>query len=255
MATPTNNSIVKAFAILDLFDDQRDELTTADVADLVGLNTITAHRFLKTLVSVGALHSPRKGIYRPGGKLIEYGERARTARQLAMQLQPFLNTLAAESGEGAMATTFDGTMITCIAAAHSNNAYVYSARVGARMEAYATANGKLWLAYSGREAVESYLEATQLVALSRATLIDRDTFLSETEATRRRGYAVNHGEREAGLSAVAMPVFAPSGAMIAGLSIFAPIAVLDKNTEARFVSLLTATIAVAEKTLFPPATA
>ncbi len=255
MATPTNNSIVKAFAILDLFDDQRDELTTADVADLVGLNTITAHRFLKTLVSVGALHSPRKGIYRPGGKLVEYGERARSARQLAMQLQPFLNALAAESGEGAMATTFDGTMITCIAAAHSNNAYVYSARVGARMEAYATANGKLWLAYSGREAVESYLGANRLVPLSRATLIDRDTLLSETEATRRRGYAVNHGEREAGLSAVAMPIFAPNGAMIVGLSIFAPIAVLDPDTEARFVSLLTGIIAVAEKTLFPPATA
>ena len=43
--------------------------------------------------------------------------------------------------------------------------------------------------------------------------------------------------------------------MIVGLSIFAPIAVLDPDTEARFVSLLTGIIAVAEKTLFPPATA
>ncbi|WP_454286172.1 IclR family transcriptional regulator [Rhizobium arsenicireducens] len=255
MATPTNNSIIKAFAILDLFDDQRDELTTADVSDLVGLNTITAHRFLKTLVSVGALHSPRKGIYRLGGKLIAYGERARSSRQLAMQLQPFLNALAAESGEGAMATTFDGTMITCIAAAHSNNAYVYSARVGARMEAYATANGKLWLAYSGKEAVESYLQANQLVPLSRATLIDRSALLRETDAIRRQGHAVNQGERETGLSAVAMPIFAPNGAMIAGLSIFAPIAVLDHETEERFVSLLSLAIAAAGNTLFPPSTA
>lgn len=252
MATPTNNSIVKAFAILDLFDDQRDELTTADVAELVGLNTITAHRFLKTLVSVGALHSPRKGIYRPGGKLIEYGERARSARQLAMQLQPFLNALAAESGEGAMATTFDGTMITCIAAAHSNNAYVYSARVGARIEAYATANGKLWLAYSGKEAVESYLEANKLVPLSRATLINRDSVLRETEEIRRKGYAVNRGEREAGLSAVAMPIFAPNGAMIAGISIFAPIPALDQQTETSFTSLLKVAVAAAQNTLFPP---
>lgn len=252
MATPTNNSIVKAFAILDLFDDQRSEITTADVSDLVGLNTITAHRFLKTLVSVGALHSPRKGIYRPGGKLIEYGERARSARLLAVQLQPFLNSLASESGEGAMATTFDGTMITCIAAAHSNNAYVYSARVGARMEAYATANGKLWLAYSGREAVESYLNANKLVPLSRATLIDRDALLRETEEIRKNGHAVNHGEREAGLSAVAMPLFAPNGLMIAGLSIFAPIAALDRATEDRFVALLSATIKAAANTLFPP---
>ena len=52
-----------------------------------------------------------------------------------------------------------------------------------------------------------------------------------------------------------MPIFAPNGAMIVGLSIFAPIAVLDPDTEARFVSLLTGIIAVAEKTLFPPATA
>ncbi|GEO85670.1 MULTISPECIES: IclR family transcriptional regulator [Alphaproteobacteria] len=251
MVTPTNNSIVKAFAILDLFDDQRNEVTTADVTELVGLNTITAHRFLKTLLSVGALSSPRKGIYRPGGKLIEYGERARSSRQLALQLQPFLNSLASESGEGAMATTFDGTAITCIAAAHSNNAYIYGARVGARMEAYATANGKLWLAYSGREAVESYLEANQLLPLSRATLVDGNALLAETDEIRRKGHAVNHGEREAGLSAIAMPIFAPNGAMIAGLSIFAPIAVLDRETEERFLSLLKRTNVAAQATLFP----
>ena len=40
MATPTNNSIIKAFAILDLFDDQRDELTTADVSDLVDRKSV-----------------------------------------------------------------------------------------------------------------------------------------------------------------------------------------------------------------------
>lgn len=251
MATPTNNSIVKAFAILDLFDGLREEITTADVVALVGLNTITAHRFLKTLAGLDVLISPRRGVYRLGGKLIEYGERARSFRQLAAQLQPFVNILAAESGEGAMATIFDGTMITCIAAAHSDNAFVFNARVGARMEAYATANGKLWLAYSGTPAVESYLQANQLVPLSKNTHVDLDAFLKEMETIRRAGYATNRGEREAGLSAIAVPIFAPGGAMIAGVSIFAPSPSLDGDREQRILELLRATVAKAEKTLFP----
>jgi len=166
-------------------------------------------------------------------------------------LQPFLNHLAASSGEGAMATAFDGAMITCIAAAHSDNAFVFNARVGARMEAHATANGKLWLAFGGKPALESFLAVNELVPLSKVTLIDRDALIGELETIRRTGYATNHGEREAELSAVAVPLLAPGGTMTAGISIFAPTHRLERFGEEKILELLRATIARAQATLYP----
>lgn len=238
MATPLNNSVVKAFAILDLFDDRREEVTAGEVAQLLDLNAITSHRFLKTLTGLGVLYSPRRGAYRLGSRLVEYGEKAKSAAQLAAGLQPFLNLLAAETKESAMATTFDGTHITCIATAHSERAFTFAARVGARMEAYATANGKLWLAHASREALEAYLATTPLIALSTDTITERDAFLAELARIRQSGHATNLGEREEGLRAVGVAVIGRRGRMIAGMSVFAPAHRMDEASRRRALSLL-----------------
>lgn len=241
MSTPLNNSILKAVSILDLFDDKRQELTARDVAELGDMNGVTAHRLLRTLAEAGLLTSPRKGLYRLGSKLIDYGERAKSFSRLAAQIQPFLNGLAAETKEGAMATTFDGSVITCIAAAHSDQTFSFNARVGARMEAYATANGKLWLAMSEPAMLKSYLNATDLTPLSADTVSDPDVLSQELEIIRRQGFATNYGERETGLSAIAVPVKTAAGHMVAGISIFGPSARLTADRLASLLPLLQST--------------
>lgn len=241
MPTPLNNSVVKAFAILDVFDDKRHEVTARDVASLVGLNGITAHRFLKTLLETGVLSSPRKGVFTLGGKLIDYGERAKSFSRLAARIQPFLNELTVETREGAMATTFDGSLITCIAAAHSDQSFSFNARVGARMEAYATANGKLWLAMADPAALDSFFAANALSPLSDRTLVDETALRRELAAIRHNGFATNRGERETGLSAIAVPVTTRAGTMVAGMSVFGPSPRFNEQTEATILSLLLAT--------------
>ncbi len=243
MPTPLNNSIVKAVAILDLFDDKRQELAARDVAELEGLNSITAHRFLKTLTETGLLYSPRKGRYRLGGKLIDYGERAKSFSRLAAQIQPFLNELAAMTKEGAMATTFDGSFITCIAAAHSDQTFSFNARVGARMEAYATANGKLWLAMADPIMLDSYFAANVMLPLSADTVIEEGVLRQEIGRIRRDGYATNRGERETGLSAIAVPVTTRADNMVAGMSVFGPSARFAGDRWETLLTLLQATAA------------
>jgi IclR family pca regulon transcriptional regulator len=238
MSTPSNGSIIKAFAILDLFDDRRPEVTAGQVAELTGLNAVTAHRFLRTLLQIGVLKSPRKGVFSLGGKMIDYGERAKSFSRLAAQLQPFLNELAAMTQEGAMATTFDGSLITCIATAHSEHTFSFNARVGARMEAYATANGKLWLSTLEPAALDSYFLTNKLDAISAQTLIDETSLRAELATIRDRHMAFNRGERETGLSAVAVPVMTAAGTMLVGMSVFGPSARFGDAKEKQFLQLL-----------------
>jgi DNA-binding IclR family transcriptional regulator len=222
LTTPLNTTVLKAFAILDLFDDGRSEVTTQDVVAAAGLNTVTAHRFLKTLVHVGALTSPYKGVYRLGLKLVDYGKRADDTRRLAILLQPYLNTLAEETSEAAMATVFDGSMAVCLAVAHSHRFLTFTSRVGARHEAYSTANGKLWLAHLPEAELSNYFATHNLVPFSERTRVERIKLEEEFAVIRGRGYATNRGERERGLAAVAVPLFSPQKTMVAGISVFGP---------------------------------
>ena len=50
MTSQLNGSVLKAFKILDLFAAGKIELTAQETADALGINMITAHRFLHTLV-------------------------------------------------------------------------------------------------------------------------------------------------------------------------------------------------------------
>jgi DNA-binding IclR family transcriptional regulator len=58
------------------------------------------------------------------------------------------------------------------------------------------------------------------------------------EAT-HQGYAVSHGEREDGLSAVAVPILGRSGAVVAALSLSGPTIRFREERIASFVTDLT----------------
>lgn len=222
MSVQLNNSILKAFAILGLFSDRRLTITAATVAEELGLNVVTAHRLLRTLERAGALVRVSKGSYRLGFVFVDLAERVTAKRTLAQTLQPLLQELAGDLRESCMATTFEADSLVCIACAHPDRELVVDIRIGTRMEAYCTANGKLWLASLPEAELTRYLESVALKPFSRATLTNARRLRAELEIVRRRGYALNEGEREDGIRAVAVPLVARNGTMVAGLSVFGP---------------------------------
>ena len=48
MATKQVQSVIRAFVILEAFDRQRAALTSTEIAERVGMNNKTVHRFLLT---------------------------------------------------------------------------------------------------------------------------------------------------------------------------------------------------------------
>src|SRR5690606_7711262 len=163
--------------ILGLFSEHRTEITAAIVVRELGLNAVTAHRFLKSLEHVGALASVDRGVYRLGYRLFDLAYRVESEPHLASRLQPVLDDLAAAANESAMATRFDGRDVFCIATGLSKHAVVFNARVGARFEAHATANGKLWLAELDDAALRRHLATVPREAFSGRTLVDADDLL------------------------------------------------------------------------------
>ena len=222
MASQLNGSIIKAFAILDLFSDSRTEITAATVSRELGMNAITAHRFLKTLERVGALVAVSKGTFRLGFTLVDLGDRVANRSGLARTLQPILDAVTSDVGEASMATVLSADMVVCIAHAHSGRSLSVDIRVGTRLDAYCTAHGKLWLSSLRESELTRYLDTVPLDRQSERTIVDPDRLRNELERVRRQGFAVNDGEREEGIRAIAVPLFTRTGRMVTGLSVFGP---------------------------------
>ncbi|MBJ3786090.1 IclR family transcriptional regulator [Devosia sediminis] len=228
MAQQLNNSVARAFDILRLLGRGRPRIGVADVTRELGLNAITAHRFLKTLEAEGALVQVAKGSYRLGYALVDLGDRARDEDRLGQWLQPMLDDLTADLGEASMATIYQAGMVVCIARAMPPRSLSVDIRVGDRLEAYCTAHGKLWLAHVSPSERSRYLKSTPLDALTGRTITHRAQLEDEIAAIGARGHSYNLGEREDGITAVAVPVKTDGGRMVAGLSMFGPSSRIDR---------------------------
>jgi IclR family pca regulon transcriptional regulator len=230
LAQQLNNSVARAFDILRLLGRGRPRISVADVTRELGLNAITAHRFLKTLEAEGALVQVAKGSYRLGYALVDLGDRARDEDRLGQWLQPVLDDLTADLGEASMATLYQAGMVVCIARAMPPRSLSVDIRVGDRLEAYCTAHGKLWLAHVSAAERARYLSSVPLHAMTGRTITHPKHLQDEIAAVAQRGFAYNLGEREDGITAVAAPVLTDSGRMVAGLSMFGPTSRIDRET-------------------------
>lgn len=229
MATQINGSVLRAFEILRLFDEGRCEISAPVISRTLGINTVTAHRFLKSLEQAGALVATARGVYRLGYALVDLGGRALSQDNVAQVLQPVLDSLTRRFREATMAMVFEADMVTCVAKAVSTRPLYVDIRIGSRLEAYCTAHGKVWLAHLGEGRLERYLEDVRLDDFSGRTLTRRDALLAELQAVRREGYALNLGEREADINAIAVPVLGRTGTILCSISMFGPSSRLDRG--------------------------
>ena len=129
-----------------------------------------------------------------------------------------------------MATIYQTGMVVCVARAMPQRSLSVDIRVGDRLEAYCTAHGKMWLAHVSPREREKYLSALKFEAFTNRTITARGELESEIDLSRDRGFSYNMGEREDGITAIAVPVLTSGGRMVAGLSMFGPTSRIDRDT-------------------------
>jgi IclR family transcriptional regulator, pca regulon regulatory protein len=98
----------------------------------------------------------------------------------------------------------------------------FSLHVGSRLPAYCSATGKALLAFLARPDLDRLLERIDLVQRGPRTLTDKGALLAELEHVRRTGVAVNDEELESALRAIAAPVRARSGEVVAAVNVAIP---------------------------------
>ena len=212
------------------------EKRLADFSD-AGLHKSTAFRLLEALrrhrlVAVDDV----TGRYRLGLGLFELGMAAVSRLDVGQCAPPFLEALAAETGESASLGIFEDPEIVHILRVESPHPLRLPSLAGRRSPAYCTGIGKAILAHLEPERLETYLRDVTLKPRTPRTITDRDLLRQDLRRVRSRGFALDDEEIFTGLRCVAAPIFGFDGRVVAGLSVAGPTGRMPRDSLSRFTS-------------------
>lgn len=222
--TPSQaTSVEKAIDILFCFDAEQAQLRLTDISDRVGLHKSTVHRLLALLKKKGLIVSdPDSQLYSLGPGVVELSWVVLRQQDLRTVCRPHLEHLHRLSNETVSLYTRMGNKRLCVEELESGQAIKYSHAMGLTAPLHVGAPGKALLAFLPQTELEQLLPTLSLTAITPHTLTNLEQLKAELLSTRKRGYALSHGERSAGASAVAAPIRDWRGKPVAALGVLGP---------------------------------
>jgi DNA-binding IclR family transcriptional regulator len=208
-------SVQRAFDILSLFTEDRPSLTIREVVDETGLAKTTALRLLQTLEQMGLLWATSKG-YTAGPALWRWAHLAKRAWELPPETTQLMRELGGRQRETVNLYVARGIHRVCIAQQESSLPLRHVVRVGDELPMWGGASSKILL----RDAPEDVL--ARVCQSSPYGQDHAETLRQRIAQATADGYAVSHGEREPGTSAVAVPVTGGAGQIVAALTLSGP---------------------------------
>lgn len=244
-----NQSIIKAFTVLDAFTSDKKEWGVRELANKTGYNKSTTYRLLSTLVSLHIVHQNENEKYSLGSKLFELGNRVSLYESLTTISNHPIRNIALDIEETVLLGVLKEDQVLYINKADSLNGLKISTSIGSHQPAYATATGKLLIAFSSTEEQNDYLASNSFASLTENTITSIPALKKEFNTIKKQGYSLDLEELELGLICIAIPVFNKKGQAIAGISASGPSSRFKMENVEKYISMLQKGVSVIEKSL------
>lgn len=191
---------------------RRTELSKATVHHLLG--TLEARRFV--------MREPDSPLYRLSWALYELGSNVVRDVDLSRVARPYLDRLAVQTSESVLLGILDEDSVLYLDRGEAPMGLQMRANAGRRGPLYATASGKVLLAFTPDPSLVERILEQPLAKLTKATITDPSALRQDLALTRQRGYSTCWQEREVGLCSVAVPLRDYSGAVVGSLAVAGP---------------------------------
>ncbi|MCX5335625.1 MULTISPECIES: IclR family transcriptional regulator [unclassified Streptomyces] len=225
-------SVRRALDILSLLTEDQPTVPLRDMVEATGLPKTTVVRLVQTLEQYGLLWATPAG-YSAGPGLWRWAHLAHTSWELPPDTQKLLRDLADRRGETANLMIRRDIHRVCVAQQESPQPLRHVVRVGDELPLWAGASSKVLLI----GATDGLLQ--RVAAASPHGVAHVEQLRQWAEEATTRGYAVSHGERDVGLTAVAVPITTHSGVVVASLSLSGPSARIPDRVTKDFAHDLT----------------
>ncbi len=208
-------SVQRALDILALLTEDQPSVSIREVVEATGLAKTTAIRLLQTLEQNGLLWATPSG-YMAGPGLWRWAHLCRHTWELPPEASKAMRELAARQRETVNMYVVRDICRVCVAQQESPQPLRHVVHVGEELPLWGGAASKVLL----RDASDALL--ARVARLSPYGAGHARQLREWIDAAAQAGYAASHGEREEGLSAVAVPIVGRSAAVVAALSLSGP---------------------------------
>lgn len=236
------DAVLAALDILECFL-AAPQLATKDLVAATGFTRNRVMRLAGTLAHRGFLVSDENGGYRTGPKVFALSRVFERHHGFLPLVRPLLREIALQTGESATLYVRDGLERVVLAREEGTHSIRQAISEGQRMDLHAGAAGKVILAYSSPELVESVLAKTGLPRRTSTTITSKTRLLKELKTIRDEGYAVSLGERAADAVAVAVPVLGYEDELLGALAVAGPVSRLTPEVRTSHAQRLQAAAA------------
>jgi DNA-binding IclR family transcriptional regulator len=216
-------SLARLLGLFDALARSAGGLTLAELNTTLDSPKSSLLNLLRPLAADGYL-SHDGGRYLLGPSIFRLAATIMSVWNFSNVLRPFLEELARRSGESAYVGVLDriDKVITYVDSIDSPHSVRYSIPIGAVRPLYATAAGRVLLAFAGEEFIDEFLGMTKLEALTERTLCSRKALREELEKVRRERVSISIGEMFPESAGISAPIFGANGLVIAAIAVGAP---------------------------------
>jgi len=215
-----DGTVGKALDVLERVAAAAGPVRFSDLLAAGGYPKATLYRLLQTLTHQGMVaFDPDRGTYSLGVRLVRLAHSAWSQSSLAPLARPWLDELAAETGETIHLAQMDLGQVLYVDKRNATKPVEMFAQAGKVGPAYCTGVGKAMLAYLAPEALEAALDRQSFHRFTEHTLDSPTALKVELAAIRARGHAFDREEHERGIICCAVPILSRSGRVIGALSI------------------------------------
>ncbi|WP_299007395.1 IclR family transcriptional regulator [uncultured Tenacibaculum sp.] len=233
-----NQSIIKAFTVLDAFTNDKKEWGVRELATKTGHNKSTVYRLLSTLVSLNVVQQNDNEKYQLGSKLFELGNRVSIYKSLRNLTNEPIQKVALEIQETVLLGILKEQQVFHINKADSLQGLKISTSIGSYAPVNGSAIGKLLLAFSSLENQEVFLSSTTLQSFTKNTITSVSKFKKELAQIQQQKFALDIEESELGLVCIAIPIYNKKGKVIAGVSASGPSSRFKMENVTSYIQIL-----------------
>jgi len=208
----------KGLEVIQVFDQGHPRLTIAEAAQLAGLDRASTRRCLLTLVNLGFAETDGK-YFSLTPRIMRLGRSFLVSNILPRLVQPYLETIARETGESSSVAVLDSVEIVYVARASQRRIISFNLGPGSRLPVYCHSMGRVLLAALPDDEVLRILEATERRAFTHYTKYEIGELMAELARVRLQGYSTTDQELEIGLRSIAVPLVDRFGRTLAAINI------------------------------------
>lgn len=202
------SSLTKMLAILDLFTEEKPMWTAEEITNEFDFSIPTGYRYVKELSNAGLLARVKGGSYVIGPKIIKLDRQIRISNPIIKIGKPFMENLTRITGcEVLLSNIYNEEILVVHTETPENKSLDLSYSRGKPHPLFRSATSKCIVANLQRNELMKLFDIYQEEISKSGLGKDWEEFKKNLSQIRRQGYCISHGELDAGISAIASPIF------------------------------------------------